>query len=209
MKKGRLISLEGIDGCGKTSLIKHIQHYLRAYPVIMLREPGGTVVSEAIRKVLLDVGNDAMTPRTEAFLYASARSQVVEELINPALASGTIVLADRFLDSTIAYQGYGRRMDLQFLAGLNQLCTGGLLPDLTLLLDIDPEDAERRRHHLQPDRLEKNGLDFYWRVRRGYLSIASQEPQRIKVIDASQDMDRVIQEAISWVDRILDCGGNE
>lgn len=185
-QKGLFLSLEGVDGSGKSSLLECMRDYLDGcgYEVLTLREPGGTIISEKIRTMLLDVKNAGILPGTEALLYAAARSQVVEEIIRPALARGQIVLADRYLDSTIAYQGYGRGLKIDYLKQLNQLCTGGLLPHLTLLLDIDPAQAARRRKKDIPDRLEKEGLEFQQKVRRGYMEIAGQEPGRIKVIDA-------------------------
>ncbi|MCX5780307.1 MAG: dTMP kinase, partial [Firmicutes bacterium] len=130
--RGVFISLEGIDGCGKTTLKEMLLARLgEKYPVIGIREPGGTVISEKIRDMLLDVRNDGIIGKTEALLYAAARSQLVEEVIRPALTQGKIIIADRYLDSTIAYQGYGRGLELAFLEDLNRICTGGLKPDLT------------------------------------------------------------------------------
>jgi len=182
--KGKFISLEGIDGCGKTTLRDQLyDYYKEKYEVLVLREPGGTEVSEKIRDMLLDVRNVGIKPRTEAFLYAASRSQLVEEMILPALQAGKIVIADRFMDSTIAYQGYGRGLDIEFLQELNHLCTGGLKPDLTLLLDIDPEEGQKRRNQDIPDRLEKEGLEFQSRVRAGYLALQRAEPDRIKLLN--------------------------
>lgn len=182
--KGKFISLEGIDGCGKTTLRDQLyDYYKEKYEVLVLREPGGTEVSEKIRDMLLDVRNVGIKSRTEAFLYAASRSQLVEEMILPALQAGKIVIADRFMDSTIAYQGYGRGLDIEFLQELNHLCTGGLKPDLTLLLDIDPEEGQKRRNQDIPDRLEKEGLEFQSRVRAGYLALQRAEPDRIKLLN--------------------------
>ncbi len=171
--------------------------------VLGIREPGGNIISEKIRELLLDAANQGITSRTEALLYAAARSQVVEEVINPALQAGIIVLADRYMDSTIAYQGYGRGLELCFLQELNRLCTGGLKPDLTLLLDLGSEEAWRRRKKEIPDRLEKEGLVFQEKVRRGYLSLAEQEKDRIKILDANQEPEKVLQQAVRWLDEIL------
>ncbi|MEN6351632.1 MAG: dTMP kinase [Syntrophomonas sp.] len=202
-KKGIFISFEGIDGCGKSSIIESLLSYLDKYKIVSLREPGGTHISEKIREMLLDVKNEAMVPRTEAFLYAAARSQVVEEIIRPALGEGAIVLADRYLDSTLAYQGYGRGLDIQFLKELNQLCTGGLMPDLTLLLDLNPEVGKKRKKKDIPDRLEKEGISFQNKVRAGYLDLARHEPYRIKVLDAGQDFNIVLAETIKHIDALL------
>lgn len=203
-QKGLFVSLEGIDGSGKTSLLEHIQEYLQScgYQVLTLREPGGTIISEKIRTILLDVKNAGILPRTEALLYAAARSQVVEEIIRPALTRGQIILADRYLDSTIAYQGYGRGLDIAYLTQLNQLCTDGLKPHLTLLLDIDPAEAARRRKKEIPDRLEKEGLEFQEKVRQGYLKLARQEA-RIKIINADKTMAAVTAEARQQLDLVL------
>jgi len=194
--RGVFISLEGIDGSGKTTLKDNLLTLLAGkHHVMGIREPGGTVISEKIRDMLLDVGNDGIIGKTEALLYAAARSQVVEEVIRPALARGKIIIADRYMDSTIAYQGYGRGLDIEFLQDLNRLCTGGLKPDLTLLLDIDPLEGQNRRRRDLPDRLEKEGLDFQARIRAGYLHLWEQEPLRIKKLDASLTTDEITQEA--------------
>ncbi|MGI6434016.1 MAG: dTMP kinase [Syntrophomonadaceae bacterium] len=207
MRRGLLITLEGIDGSGKTTLIRHLQQVWQDYPLIMIREPGGTLISEKIRDLLLNVENNHITPRTEAFLYAAARSQVVEQLIRPSLQAGKLVLADRYLDSTIAYQGYGRGLDLQFLHTLNQLCTGGLLPDATLLLDIDPHLGQLRRQQETADRLEKEGSDFQTRVREGYLQLAQIAPERIHIINAAQAFVDVADEAVIYLQQVLQSRG--
>jgi len=200
MTRGIFISLEGIDGSGKTTLKENLLTLLAGkHQVVGIREPGGTVISEKIRDMLLDVGNDGIIGKTEALLYAAARSQVVEEIIRPALAQGTIIIADRYMDSTIAYQGYGRGLDIEFLQDLNRLCTGGLKPDLTLLLDIDPDEGQSRRKRDVPDRLEKEGLDFQARIRAGYLQLWEQEPLRIKKLDASRTIDEMTQAAMKII----------
>lgn len=205
MKKGLFVSLEGIDGAGKTSLKEMlIPRLQKQYDIISIREPGGTVISEKIRHLLLDAGNSTMGSRTEALLYAAARSQVVEEVIQPALQAGKLVLADRFLDSTIAYQGYGRGMDLSFLHQLNHLCTGGIKPDLTLLLDIEPEMAYLRRRGETPDRLEQEGLNFQSRVRTGYLQLCKEEPQRIKCLDGSASLPDIAAESLKHIEQMVE-----
>lgn len=204
MKAGKFISLEGIDGCGKTTLKEQLEKHLsQKYEVLMVREPGGTEISEKIRAMLLDIRNDGILARTEAFLYAAARSQLVEEVIRPALAAGEIVIADRYMDSTIAYQGYGRGLDVAFLQQLNQLCTAGLKPDLTLLLDIDPQEGQRRRKKDIPDRLEKEGIDFQSRIRSGYLQIQEQEPERMKRLNGTQSIQEICNEALHYIEMIL------
>jgi len=202
--RGIFISLEGIDGCGKTTLKEHLLALMVSnYEVIGIREPGGTLISEKIRDMLLDVRNDGIIGKTEALLYAAARSQLVEEVIRPALNQGKIVIADRYMDSTIAYQGYGRGLDMKFLEDLNRLCTGGLKPDLTLLLDIDPQEGQSRRKKDIPDRLEKEGIEFQDRIRYGYLKLWEKEPQRIKRLDASRTIQELVPEAMKLVEERL------
>lgn len=199
--RGLFISLEGIDGCGKTTLKENLLGRLgQKYPVIGIREPGGTVISEKIRDMLLDVRNDGIIGKTEALLYAAARSQLVEEVIRPALTEGKIIIADRYMDSTIAYQGYGRGLDLTFLEDLNRICTGGLKPDLTLLLDIDPREGQKRRQKEIPDRLEQEGLEFQTRIRDGYLELWNREPERIKRLDARHNPQELLAEAVGLIE---------
>lgn len=202
-RKGLFISLEGIDGCGKSSLKTELEEFLQPYSPVSIREPGSTVISEQIRQLLLDCRNDNIGDRTEAMLYASARCQLVDEIIQPSLSSGRLILADRYIDSTIAYQGYGRGIELEFLYNLNQLCTGGIEPDLTLLLDLDPLVALDRRADGRPDRLEQEGLEFQTRVREGYLQIAQTNPARVKVIDASQPQVLVKTMAIEYINELM------
>jgi len=202
--RGLFISLEGIDGCGKTTLKENLLALMsRKYQVIGIREPGGTVISEKIRDMLLDVRNDGIIGKTEAMLYAAARSQLVEEVIRPALAQGKIIIADRYLDSTIAYQGYGRGLDLDFLEDLNRICTGGLKPDVTLLLDIDPMEGQNRRIENIPDRLEQEGLEFQDRIRAGYLKLQENEPGRIKLLDARLARELLVNEAMKLIEAKL------
>jgi len=202
--RGIFISLEGIDGCGKTTLKENLLDLMaRTYQVIGIREPGGTVISEKIRDMLLDVRNDGIIGKTEALLYAAARSQLVEEVIRPALAQGKLIIADRYLDSTIAYQGYGRGLDLDFLEDLNRICTGGLKPDVTLLLDIDPKEGQNRRIQHIPDRLEQEGLEFQDHIRAGYLKLQKKEPGRIKLLDARLTPEDLVHEAMKYIQEKL------
>ncbi len=198
-RKGFFVSLEGIDGCGKSTLKENLIRELSPNNrVIGIREPGGTVISEMIRDMLLDARNSGIIGRTEALLYAAARSQVVEEVIRPALDVGQIVIADRYVDSTIAYQGYGRGLDLELLADLNRICTGGLYPDLTIYLDLDPATAQLRRAKGQPDRLELEGIEFQARVRTGYLQLCINEP-RIRRLDANYDQQELLNQAMGLI----------
>lgn len=203
MNRGLFVSLEGIDGCGKTSVLEILLKKLHDFKPRVIREPGGTVISEKIRDLLLDTQNESMLARTEAFLYAAARAQVVEEVIKPALEAGKMVIADRFMDSTLAYQGYGRGLDLKFLHELNQLCTEGIVPDLTVVLDIDPKIGALRRKQDTPDRLEKEGIEFQSRVRDGYMQLAAMDSQRIKVVNSDQELELVVEEVrnhiMGWI----------
>ncbi len=203
MSKGLLISFEGIDGAGKTTQIKTLACALedQGYKVSTLREPGGTDISESIRDLLLDARNQ-INPMAEAMLYAAARAQLVQDVVRPLLAQGTIVLADRFIDSTIAYQGYGRGLSIEGLHQLNHLATGGLQPDLTILLDILPESGSRRRQGSLFDRIEQEGLAFQERVRQGYLEMARVMP-RIRVIDGSLPVEKISDIIIDVVTRFL------
>ncbi len=188
------ITFEGSEGCGKTSQIPVLGEFLRqrGYPVLATREPGGTSIGEQVRLILADVAHTEMHKRTETLLFQASRAQLVEQVIRPRLALGEIVLCDRYGDSTLAYQGYGRQEDLARLRSLVAFATGGLLPDLTLLLDIDVELGLRRRAQGgEWNRLDALDLAFYQRVRQGYLEMAHSELQRWVVIDASGSFDQV------------------
>jgi dTMP kinase len=188
------ITLEGPEGCGKTSqmplLVEHLRQ--RGYDVLSTREPGGTQISEQIRAVLSRLDNTEMHSRTEILLFQASRAQLVEQVIRPHLATGGMVVCDRYADSTLAYQGYGRQQDLEALRTLVHFATGGLKPDLTLLLDIDVEEGlRRRRKGGEWNRLDALDLAFYERVRLGYHQLATQEPQRWVTIDAGRSFDQV------------------
>lgn len=200
--KGFFISLEGIDGCGKSSVIAYLNTRLDMQKVVSIREPGGTKISEHIRQLLLNEQNHDMALETEALLYAAARSQVVKQVIKPALARGQMVLADRFIDSTMAYQGYGRGLDLQYLKNLNDFCTGGLKPDLTILLDLEPEQSYGYKKGRAADRIESEGIGFQRLVRNGYLQMAKAEPDRIIIIDAAQEFVKVSELVWEQIQRI-------
>lgn len=182
------ITLEGPEGCGKTSQMPLLVEYLRqqGYEVLATREPGGTPISEQIRAVLSRLENTEMHDRTEILLFQASRAQLVEQVIRPHLNKGGVVVCDRYADSTLAYQGYGRQQDLVALRTLVHFATGGLKPDLTLLLDIDVEEGlRRRRKGGEWNRLDALELDFYQRVRQGYHALAQAESERWVVIDAS------------------------
>ena len=191
------ITLEGPEGSGKTSHIPYLLEYLRekGYTVFPTREPGGTSIGEQIREVIHDLKNAEMHPRTETLLYQAARAQIVEEVIRPRLAAGEIVLSDRYADSTIAYQGYGHRQDIQQISGLINYATGGLVPDLTILLDLDVEVGLQRKQNADEwNRLDAYTVEFHRRVRAGYLELVKQEPERWMIIDAGKKWDAVQDE---------------
>jgi dTMP kinase len=188
------ITFEGIEGCGKTTQLQLLARRLEedGHKVTVTREPGGCPIADQIRNILLDAGNRAITPLTELLLYAAARAQHVSEVVAPALATGGIVLCDRFTDATIAYQGHGRKLDLAIISQLNQLATVGIRPDLTVLLDC-PADIGLKRaiarinsaQGAREERFELESLRFHQEVRNGYLQLARQEPQRFVVIDGT------------------------
>lgn len=188
------ITLEGPEGSGKTSHIPHLVEYLRekGYIVFPTREPGGTSIGEQIREVIHDLKNVEMHPRTETLLYQAARAQIVEQVIRPRLAAGEIVLSDRYADSTIAYQGYGHQQDLEQVRALIRYATGGLVPDLTILLDLDVEvGLKRKTRQDEWNRLDAYTVDFHRRVRAGYLEMLKLDPARWSVVDAGQPWEQV------------------
>jgi len=189
------ITFEGSDGCGKSTQIALLAEFLRqaGYPLLLTREPGGTPIGEQIRTILSDLKNTAMEKRTEILLFQAARAQHVEQLITPHLQQGGLVLCDRYADSTLAYQGYGYQLfDLDNLRALINFATGGLQPDLTLLLDLSVEEGLRRRANGgEWNRLDTYQLEFYQRVRAGYQAMVQAEPERWVIIDAAQPPNQV------------------
>lgn len=189
------ITFEGSEGCGKTTQMALLaEHLIRlGYPILTTREPGGTPIGEQVRAILSDLDNTAMHPRTEILLFQASRAQHVEQVIRPHLQKGGIVLCDRYADSTMAYQGYGYRLvDLELLRMIVDFATGGLKPDLTLLLDLEVEIGLRRRAlGGEWNRLDAYDLDFYQRVRQGYHAMAQAEPQRWVIVDASHTSEQV------------------
>lgn len=193
-RQGRFITFEGPDGSGKTAQLDILaDEFIQAgYPILRTREPGGTPISDQIRATLLDLKNTAMIDRTEALLYQAARAQLVEEVIKPQLASGGIVLSDRYADSTLAYQGFGHQNTVASLEGIIHYATGGLVPDLTILLDLAPEVGLQRRLDAGGlNRLDAYDINFHHRVRNGYLSLAKGDPGRWIVVDADRAFDEV------------------
>lgn len=199
------ITFEGVEGSGKSTQINLLADHLSAlgYTVNVTREPGGTTIGEAVRGLLLDPAMDGMESRTEALLYAASRSQLVEEVIRPALGRGEIVLCDRFTDSTIAYQCFGRGLDEAGLERLSDMATGGLLPDLTVLLAIEPVVGLARASSGPPDRIESEEAPFHERVAAGYQRIAEENPRRIVVIDGQQPVTDVQRQIAVVVDERL------
>jgi len=201
--RGRLITFEGPEGGGKTTQIRKTALFLRkkGHAVLILREPGGTKTGEAVRQILLDRKQNRMTPQTELLLYLAARAQIVGEKILPALEKGIIVLLDRFEDSTVAYQGYGRGIPLNAIEMVScSLVRGVLKPDLTVILDVDPALGLKRggRH----DRMERQSLAFHRKVRKGFISIAKKDPRRCLVIDGALDKSAVFEHIRERVERV-------
>ena len=197
MSKGFLVSLEGPEGAGKTSVLEAIIPILegRGIEVLSTREPGGVLIGEKIREVILDPSHTEMDPKTELLLYIASRRQHLVEKVLPALAAGKLVIMDRFIDSSVAYQGFGRGLDKEAIDWLNEFATDGLKPDLTLYFDIEVEEGLARiaaNSDREINRLDMEGLDLHRKVRQGYLSLLEKEEDRIVKIDASLPLDQVI-----------------
>ena len=204
MSKGLFITLEGPDGAGKTTQIDNIVEYFRSTGrnVICSREPGGTKISEKLREIVLDKANGEMAHTTEMLIYAAARAQHVAEKIGPALDAGAIVVCDRFMDSSIAYQGYGRDLGDQVRI-VNTYAINGIEPDVTFFMDIDPAKGRARIGKDVQDRLESEKLEFLYKVYEGYNAIQKAEPGRVVRIDADRDVDEVKADIISNLDRLV------
>ncbi len=189
---GVLITFEGPDASGKTTQIRLLEEMLRGMGLqpLLTREPGGTPIGERIREILLDRSSQEMTPMTEMLLYAASRAQHVEQVIRPALEAGRIVISDRFTDSSIAYQGYGRELG-ETVARINAIATGGLEPDLTFLLMTTPESMRKRIAEEQQDRMEAEQDAFHEKVLRGFLEVHRQHPERIERIDGTQTIEAI------------------
>jgi dTMP kinase len=203
---GLFIAFEGVEGCGKSTQIIHLKHYLESqgYDVMITREPGGTPIGEAIRSVLLEPAYQAMTAMTEVLLYEAARAQHVAERIRPALAAGQIVLSDRFADSTTAYQCGGRGLSREWIERLHTIAADGLWPDLTVVLDVPVAMGLERAEQESPrDRIESEPLAFHERVREAFLTLAKAEPHRVKVIDGTRNAEVVAAEIRGHVDPLL------
>lgn len=203
MGKGLFITFEGADGCGKTTQMELLAEYLKTNgkDVLLTREPGGKGLGEKVREILLNY-NGPVSDRCESFLFLADRAQNIDIIVNPAVSQGKIVLCDRHIDSTVAYQGYGRGLDIERINKLNDIATNGKKPDLTFVFDIDVETSMKRVGK-EKDRMESAGIDFHNRVRKGYLELAKQEPQRIKVLDATKSIKEIHNNVIEIINEKL------
>lgn len=203
MKNGLFITFEGSDGCGKSTQINLLTDYLKSLDkeVVLTREPGGKGLGEKIREILLNYDGE-ISCRCESFLFLADRAQNIDTVVIPAVNQGKIVLCDRHTDSTAAYQGYGRGLDLERINLLNNIAVNGIKPDLTFVFDIDVETS-MARVGMNKDRMERAGKDFFEKVRKGYLELAKQEPQRIRVIDARKSVAEVHEEIVKILSQIL------
>ena len=203
MKKGLFITFEGTDGCGKTTQIELLKRYLeeKGYKVVLTREPGAKGLGEKLREILLNYDGD-VSSNCESFLFLADRAQHIDMLIKPAIERGEVVLCDRHTDSTVAYQGYGRGLDLDQIRMLNDIATNGVKPDMTFVFDIDIETAQERVGKTK-DRMESAGIEFFKRVRQGYLEIAKSEPERVKVLDATQTIETIANQVKEYIDTKL------
>lgn len=211
--RGIFVTFEGIEGCGKTTQAKKLTNYLRkrGFNVLETREAGGTEIGEKIREILHDTRNTKMDPMTEVFLFEAARRQHIIEIIKPSLDRGEIVICDRFMDATIAYQGYGRSLRKSILKKLNSLATDNIVPHITFLLDMEVNTglkrAEKRRNTLNfpfiIDRYEAENLRFHESIRQGYLKIAKKEPERFIILDANQDIESIHSIIIEKLEKFI------
>lgn len=199
MKKGLFITFEGADGCGKTTQLNLLKEYLEnnGYEVVLTREPGGKGLGEKVREILLNYDGE-VSNRCESFLFLADRAQNIDIIVNPAIAQGKIVLCDRHTDSSVTYQGYGRGLDINQINTLNNLATNNKKPDLTLVFDVDIETSMQRVGN-EKDRMESAGKEFFNRVRNGYLELAKQEPDRIKVINSTKSIQEVQKDVLEII----------
>lgn len=204
MNQGLFITFEGPDGAGKTTQINRLKEFLlsKGEDIILTREPGGTAIGEKIREIILDPESREMDCLAEALLYASSRAQHVSEKIKPALSKGKIVICDRFTDSSIAYQGYGRKLG-EKVKIINEIAVGGLVPDLTFLILLDPKEGKRRISDKPLDRLEMEEIGYHLEVFKGYRELAEKNSERIAIIDGSKDIDTISAEIIEISSRFL------
>lgn len=198
--RGKFVTFEGCEGCGKSTQVRLFNEYLteRGIPHIFTREPGGEKISEEIRRILLDANNAEMTDECEALLYAASRAQHLSDRIEPALAEGKLVVCDRYVDSSLAYQGYGRGLGVDFVSGINAYALKNYLPDVTIFIDLSPEEAFLRKHGAdENDRLEQAGMAFHNRVYDGFKQLAKAYPQRYVCVNGRQTPDEIFAEVLS------------
>jgi dTMP kinase len=207
LPKGALITFEGGDWSGKTTQARRLVEWLEKadIPCVFSREPGGTEIGEEIRTILLNPDHAPMSPKTELFLYMANRAQHTSQLIIPALDAGSIVVCERFSDATFAYQGAGRGIDKNVIEPINTIATSGIVPDLTIIIDVPPDESTERATHAGrgEDRIEREGLTFQKKVRQEYLRIAQQDPERVKIVDGAKEIDHIAQEIIGIVEQFL------
>lgn len=203
MNKGLFITFEGADGCGKSTQLNLLAEYLKTkgFDIVITREPGAKGLGERIREILLNYDGE-VSDRCESFLFLADRAQHIDKIVNPAINSGKIVLCDRHTDSSVAYQGYGRGLDIERINMLNNLAVNGRKPDMTFVFDIDVETSLSRVGN-QKDRMESAGVEFFNRVRHGYLEIAKKEPERVKVIDASKSIEQIHDKVVQLINSII------
>lgn len=203
MKKGLFITFEGIDGCGKTTQIELLKENLeeKGYTVLLTREPGAKGLGEKLREILLNYDGE-VSSNCESFLFLADRAQHIDTIIKPAIDKGVIVLCDRHKDSTVAYQGYGRQLDLEQIYQLNKIATNGITPDITFILDIDI-DTSLQRIGKGRDRMENSGREFFERVREGYIEISKQEPQRVKLLQGNSPIKDIQRKISDYVQDLL------
>lgn len=206
MSRGLLITVEGTDGAGKSTQINFIREYFKEKGIetIFVREPGSTVIGEKIREILLDKDNQSMSYRTEMFLYAAARAQLVEEVIEPAILENKVVICDRFIDSSMAYQGYGRQLG-EDVADVNRHALKGISPDLTIFIDVNVKVGQKRVDKLEReiDRIESQSDEFHKRVVEGYRKIAEKNSDRIKTVTGNQEIDKVSLDIKKYLDELM------
>jgi len=204
VKKGLFITFEGIDGCGKTTQIKLLKEYFEknGKSVVLTREPGAKGLGTKLREILLNYDGE-VSPNCESFLFLADRAQNIDIIVKPAIEEGKIVLCDRHIDSTVAYQGYGRGLDIDRITKLNDIATSGHKPDLTFVFDIDI-DTSMARVGKEKDRMESAGIEFFKKVREGYIDISKNEPKRVKLIDGTQPIENIHNQVITEVNALLD-----